>query len=414
MKVLHIMPYSPYPPIHGGAIRVLYLLKHLAQHHDVSVVCFGEEKDADRLKSVLNCQLDEVYTVHSPWTRMYRRPGQLYSRFTSMSYLQTACYSTDMQKKIDEILAEQDFDLVFSEFCMMGWYQLKTNALKILDAHNIEHDNYSRMVKLEQSLIKKNQYISESKKLRCEEIATFKRQNALFATSQRDTEIIESLAPGIPKFVIPNGVDTSYFVPNITSVDPHSMVFTGMMGYTPNSDGMLYFLDEIFPMITKEIPDAKITIVGNNPPAVLQKRASDNVIVTGYVDDVRPYVWNSKAYVVPLRMGGGTRLKVCEAMSMKKPIITTSIGCEGIDVESGKHVFIADTPGKFARMVINVLQDRSDHARLVENGYKLVRSVYDWSVICHEMETILQKLRDDNENCDQSEVAVSINSFKGG
>jgi polysaccharide biosynthesis protein PslH len=163
------------------------------------------------------------------------------------------------------------------------------------------------------------------------------------------------------------------------------------MKYVPNYDGILYFLDEIFPFILKKIPDAKIYIVGNGPPVALQRRASENIIVTGFVEDVRPYVWRSKAYVVPLRMGGGTRLKVVEAMAMRKPIVTTSIGCEGIEVKSGEHVFIADQPEEFARSVIAILNDSVSHLPVADRGYQLARSRYDWKSIGGLMEAVLQK-----------------------
>ena len=184
----------------------------------------------------------------------------------------------------------------------------------------------------------------------------------------------------------------SYFIPSDLSPEPASLVFTGMMAYVPNSDGMLYFLDEIFPLIQKSVPHAKIYIVGNNPPRALQQRASESVIVTGFVDDVRPYVWRSSVYVVPLRMGGGTRLKVLEAMAMKKPIVTTAIGCEGIDLRNGESALVLDQPQMFASAVVELLGSPSLRERLTTNGYELVRSRYQWDMIVREADRIYHSL----------------------
>jgi glycosyltransferase involved in cell wall biosynthesis len=164
------------------------------------------------------------------------------------------------------------------------------------------------------------------------------------------------------------------------------------MGYVPNNDGILYFLDEIFPLIQRKIPEAKVYIVGNLPTKKLLKRASDRVVITGYVQDVRRYVSRASVYVVPLRMGGGTRLKVVEAMAMKKPIVTTSIGCEGIRVANGESALIADEPRLFAEEVVELLRNASLRRRLVQNGYELMRSHYEWSVIGRQMEQIYQSI----------------------
>jgi glycosyltransferase involved in cell wall biosynthesis len=147
-------------------------------------------------------------------------------------------------------------------------------------------------------------------------------------------------------------------------------------------------------LICKKIPEAKIYIVGNSPPAHLLARASDNVIVTGYVDDVRPYIRKSSVYVVPLRMGSGTRLKIAEALSMRIPIVTTGIGCEGIDIISGEHALVADDPVSFADSVISLLQNSSLREKLTASGYELMKSNYDWSVIGQKVLSYYQMLVD--------------------
>jgi glycosyltransferase involved in cell wall biosynthesis len=392
MKVLHVMPYSPEPPIFGGALRNYHLLKNLAEYHQVTLVCFGTSDAALKLKKKFNANLREIHVIPDPPIRKYRRLGQLYAHWTKDSFLQLACRSQEMQTTLDRLLSGNVYDLIQTEFCMMGSYQFRTDALKILDAHNVEHEIYRRMAVHTDSWLRKWHYDHEYQRLYNEELVTYRKQDAIFVTSERDKEFLDVDIPNIPKFIIPNGVDVSYFKPSEQAPEATSLVFTGLMGYVPNYDGIFYFLEEIFPIIQKEIPQVKIYIVGDRPPKALLKRAGEHVVVTGFVDDVRPYVWRSSVYVVPLRMGGGTRLKVLEAMAMKKPIVTTSIGCEGIDVDHGESVLIADNPQEFAQSVIELVCNESLQKHLTRNGYDLVHRQYAWSVIGKQMELIYQRM----------------------
>ena len=396
MNILHLMPYSPDPPIFGGALRMHHLLNHLAERHQVTLACFGTADVPSKLHQAYNGRLCDVYAVPYPLVGRHRRLGQFISHWTRHSYLHLVCRSGDMQSLIDRLLSQKPYDVVQSEFSMMGSYRFGTRPVKILDAHNVEYDIYRRMTEHAWSWLRKRHYDHEYRKLRDEEREVCRAQDAIFVTSARDKELLDSDVPHIPKFVVPNGVDLSYFKPSdkpghpYSPNSPYSIVFTGLMGYVPNYDGILHFLDATFPLIKKSVPQATVTIVGNKPPRELVRRSGDGVTVTGLVGDVRPYVWNSSVYVVPLRMGGGTRLKVLEAMAMKKPIVTTTIGCEGIDVRHGESVLVADSPRQFADAVVSLFQDRSLRDRLTRNGYELVRQRYDWSVIGDQVDSIYQ------------------------
>ncbi len=297
-----------------------------------------------------------------------------------------------MQSQIDRVLADRKFDLVQSEFPMMASFRLNTDAVKILDAHNVEYENFRQMSRSARSIVRKLHYQHESRRLYNEEINACRSQDAMFVTSINDKHTFDSVVPEIPKYVIPNGVDASYFHPSHNNPEPYSLVFTGMMGYVPNYDGILFFLDQIFPRIQQRIPDARIYVVGNRPPKELVQRSSPSVIVTGYVDDVRPYIHRASVYVVPLRLGSGTRLKILEAMAMKKPIVTTSKGCEGIQVEHGHSAFIEDQPESFAERVVQLMEDISLRQSVVRAAYDLVMSRYEWSNVGEEVERAYQEL----------------------
>jgi len=207
--------------------------------------------------------------------------------------------------------------------------------------------------------------------------------------------------------VVPNGVDTKFFNKNDkVEQEPYTMVFTGAMGYLPNQDGIMFFLDEIYPLIKNEIPEAKIYVVGSRPPERLQKYATDDVIITGFVDDVRPYIDRSSVYVVPLNMGSGTRLKVLEAMSMEIPIVSTSIGCEGIEIKDGENILVRNEPQEFANAVIELMRNKKLSNDLVKEGYELVKTKYDWSVVCKGIDRAFSELLDQKDYGKQSKKAT--------
>lgn len=391
MKILQLFPYLPTPPTSGGALRIYHILKHLVKNHDVTVAGFGEEGDMELFKEDFPELEGKMHFVKRKRTR-YRRMMQLYSLFTSHSYWYNWGQSKKLKTKIDKLIARKNFDIILAEFASMGHFEFQTDAVRVLDAHNIEYDNFRRMSTLDWSYIRKKFYEREYKKVYKEEVAAFNRHDAIFTTSERDGSIIKKDVTDTPQYVIPNGVDTEFFSSSGADPEPFSMVFTGAMSYVPNYDGMIWFLDNIFPIIKKSIPQAKVYIVGSNPPAALKKRQSDSVIVTGFVDDVRPYVDQSSVFVVPLNMGSGTRLKVVEALSMEKPVVSTSIGCEGIDVEDGEHLVVRDEPAAFAEAVVQLFNDSQLQNKLIYNGYDLVKSNYDWEVICRSMDDAFHEL----------------------
>lgn len=386
MRVLHLMPYCPLPPNFGGALRMYHLLKNLVKRHEVTAVCYGTHSDREAMVSTFGCGLRAVHVVPPHWLTNYRRLGQLSAYCSRKSYFSLLTHQDRMQQVIDQLLSREEYDIVQSEFPMMGMFRLNTAAVKILDAHNVEYANFRRMSDNAHSLVRRLHYLRESKSMHAEEIRACRNQDAMFVTSLPDKEIFDSEVPHLSKFVIPNGVDMSYFRSSSLTREPHSMVFTGMMAYVPNYDAMLHFLDDIFPLIRKRVPDAKVYIVGNRPPMELSRRASADVVVTGYVDDVRPFIDRASVYIVPLRMGSGTRLKILEAMAMQIPVVTTSIGCEGIEVGHGTNAFLESAPEAFADRVVRLMKDADLRRTTVRSAYDLVSSRYDWSIVGEQVE----------------------------
>lgn len=391
MKVLYLIPYSPANPVFGGALRIYHLLRHLYKYHDVTVAGFSTPKEEKKLIKQFPLLAGKTHLVDYPYSDKSVRWSLVKSLFTTHSNWHQLTRSKLFQQKLDQLLAAESYDIIQSEFPVMAMFHYDNSAIKIIDSHNVEYDNFKRMAKVKNPF-KKLFYHLESYKFYREETAVCSQQDALFVTSERDISIFDQTVPGVPKYLIPNGVDTNYFQPFKTRPDPHSMVFVGMMKYVPNYDGITWFLDEIFPKILEKVPDATITIVGKNPPQSMLSRANKNIIVTGFVEDTRPYIEKSAVYVVPLRMGGGTRLKIMEALAVKKPIVSTSIGCEGIDVVNGESILITDKPDEFAARVIELFENPKRVTDLTDKGYELVKKLYRWESIGLQMDQAYKEL----------------------
>ncbi|HUI65829.1 MAG TPA: glycosyltransferase [Bacteroidota bacterium] len=360
------------------------LLKEMTRSHDVSVIMYGTPAEKSLVTESFGGRLRNIRAVEKPLksVSIHKRWAQIRSLFEAGSATTWSFYSDAMQHAIDRAVSENAFDLIQREFLVMGLFRAECpGAVHVLDAHNVEYDCVRRMAQASRSPIRRAFYGMEYRKMRQEETEIYGRQDALLVTSSRDKALLDKDLVRTPKFVIPNGVDASYFQPSTESPEPHSLVFTGAMNYFPNADGMTFFIKEILPLIRKHVPRIRVYIVGGRPTGQLVSMASRDVSVTGFVKDVRPYVHRSSVYIVPLRMGGGTRLKVLEALAMGKPVVTTSVGCEGIKVEDRHSALIADSAESFAASVVELLHNDTLRRNLAANGRQLIRAQYEWSAI---------------------------------
>ena len=392
MKILHILPFLPTPPDFGGALRVYNLLKHLYEHHDLTVAGFSDHGDLVAFEKAFPKLKNKAHFKQRFLKKNFKRSYQLLSLLSKESHWFLITRSASFQKMLDELVDKNQFDLVQFEFPALCQFNIKSDAKTVIDSHNVEYDNFRRMYEKEKSPLRKYFYKKEYEKIKVQEIQSARTRDAVFTTSERDKKIFQNELPEQDFYVIPNGVDTDFFAPTNEKPVSNTLVFTGMMGYVPNSDGINYFIDSILPLIRKQVPDIKLYVVGKNPSPSVLKRASDAITVTGFVEDVRPYIHKAGVYVVPLRMGGGTRLKVLEALSMKKPVVSTSIGCEGIDVKDGEHLLIADQKEHFAESVVKLLKDQKAAQKLSASGKELIENKYKWSAINEAVEQAYSKI----------------------
>ncbi|MEO5950998.1 MAG: glycosyltransferase [Chloroflexia bacterium] len=398
MKLLFLSPYLPSPPQSGGPRRVHGLLNELARRHEVSLLALtapGEDTEAAIEATGQYCT--EVVTVESDYvdralTQRRKRAIQLRSLFRTRSYERLTYYHPLFQSKLDKLASRGDFDVVTTEHSQMACYAMPRIARLVLDEHNIEYDILWRTTVAERPSVRKLYNLVNYIKLRREERTAWQQFDGITLTSERDVQMLRQVAQEKQTAVIPNAVDTELFRPSETPVEADTILFFGAINYYPNTEGLLFFLDSVFPLVKQQRPGARLLIVGQLPPTPITDRASEDVLVTGLVDDVRPYLERAAVVIAPLRIGGGTRLKIIEAMSMGKPIVATYIGAEGLDVNDGEDILLGDTAEQFAAQVAHVLGDVALARRLGNAARHRAVSQYSWHDAVDRLERFYHEL----------------------
>jgi glycosyltransferase involved in cell wall biosynthesis len=365
-------------PTWGAGTRVYQLARHLSSDHEVTVLSYGDPSDDEALAPLRDfCREVRMVPTRSDFS-IVRRARQVRWTTSRVPFHVREFYGAPMQAAVDSLLAEREFDIVQIELLQMTCFRLHTDAKVVLDEHNVEYELLHRMNQGERSAVRRAHHGLEERKVRRFERRWWERVDGVAVTSQRDELVVRQHAPGTPSAIVPNCVDADYFSPGDDEVKEGEIVFTGLMTYRPNLDAARHLVDDILPRIRALYAGATVTIVGRVYDEDLDSLRRPGVTVTNWVDDVRPFVRRASVVVVPLRMGGGTRLKVVEGLAMAKPMVSTTIGCEGIDVRPGEHLLVADAPGDFADSVARLLRDRAQRHRLGVAGNRLARAHYSW------------------------------------
>lgn len=382
--VLVVAPYLPWPADFGGALRIYHLVRQLAATQQVIVLAPATQDEFESIRELGT--ICDVATV--PTDRTARQPPGPRKRLTQLgslvggrSYLERSSYLPQMQSAIARLFLTREIDLVQFEFPASALYRLPEPRPTVFDAHNIEHELLRRVAGSSTSALRTTFNLAEYRKVRRLERTVWNRAALCIATSDRDAGLIErATSRAVP--VVPNGVDLEAFAPlHDVPVRPHHIVFTGAMRHQPNAVGAVWLARQVMPLVRREIPDATLTIAGADPPDSVRELASDCVTVTGRVPDIRDFLAEAAVVAVPLFSGGGTRLKVLEALAMAKPVVSTSLGAEGLDLAEGEHVSIADSPTAFASTVVELMRDRERAAALGLNGRAIVEQRYGWRTI---------------------------------
>jgi polysaccharide biosynthesis protein PslH len=404
VKILWLNAGLLLPLDKGGKLRTWHLMRHLAHRHDITYLSFEDasQTEADRLGMREVC------------TRLETVPRSDPAKGTLGFYLQAARYTVDSvpyavakyrsdayRARLEALLAEGRFDAVVCDFLPpLVNMPDRLPCPAILFTHNVEAEIWRRHAETAGNAVSKFLLGQQWNRMLRFEGDALRRFDLVLAVSDADAKTFERLYPGAlrqPVHVVQTGVDTQFFEPlPDAAVRPAHMVFTGSMDWLPNEDGMQWFVREILPLVRREEPSATLSIIGRSPTqAVTRLAEAGGVEVTGRVDDVRPHVAAGAVYVVPLRIGGGTRLKIFEAMSMAKAVVSTTIGAEGLPVTHEQDVIIADEPARFAHEVVRLIRDAGTRQRIEREARRLVVERYDWSAVAHDFEDALARLTAD-------------------
>jgi sugar transferase (PEP-CTERM/EpsH1 system associated) len=406
MRILLLTPQRPYPPHQGTTLRNFNLVKELSNRHTVSVLTFLEpDQDPDE-PGPLPELCEWVETVPLPLRSTGRRLRQMVlTRRPDMSW---RLWSPDFAERLAARLREDPpFDVVEIEGIEMAPYlpfleTARPRPLIIYDAHNAEWILQQRAFTADAGSPARWPAALYSwvqwHRLRRYEAALLRRVDHTVAMSAPDKVALRELVPHAPISVIPNGVDLAAYTRFRRTPIHYDLLFTGKMDFRPNVDAALWFGQQVLPLIQARRPQTTFAIVGQRPHARLDVlRERPGITITGYVDDVRPYISGATVYVAPLRVGGGTRLKLLEAMAMGKAIVSTTVGAEGFPVVNGQELILADEPENFALKVLMLLKKPAQRRELGRTGQAFARSNYGWEALVPKLEKIYEAgLRESN------------------
>jgi len=386
MKILQLTPRIPYPPDDGGKIGIFGITKYLAQRgHEITLLSIAPSQNSDISGLREYCKVE---TAVMKTTNSYK--GMFSSLFSQTPYTISKYHGRAVLNKLKDLLQRNRFDIVHVDHLHMAYYgkfiKKKFNLPVVLREHNVESTIWERYCQEILNPLAKVYAQLQFKKLYRYESRIVEDFDRCLMITEKDKERIKRMNPAVKACVIPAGVDTSYFHPLDVPIEPYSIVSVASMDWLPNIEGVLWFYSTTWSLVKKRIPQVKLYIVGKNPPTEVEGLAGKDIIVTGFVRDVREYMAKAAVFIVPLRSGGGMRIKILNALAMGKAVVSTSVGCEGIDVENGRNICIANTEKEFAERIIELLEDESKRKELGEKGLNLIRQKYQWERIAERIE----------------------------
>jgi polysaccharide biosynthesis protein PslH len=400
MRVLWLKSDLLLPLDKGGKLRTWHLLRHLATRHEITYLAFADPGTPPA----------DIQGMHEVAARVVTVPRADPAKGSWRFYLDAALHlvdplpyavakyrSREYAARLNALLSEGRFDVVVCDFLFPAVnLPRRLPCAAVIFTHNVESEIWRRHAETKQGIAGRFLYAMQYRRMLRAEERALGRFDGILAVSDADRDTLARLYPGAvrgPVHVVPTGVDTAFFSPGASDPASRNLVFTGSMDWLPNEDAMVFFCREVLPLIRAEEPDVTLSIVGRAPtPAVKRLAEEAGVSVTGRVDDVRPYMKEAAVYVVPLRIGGGTRLKIFEAMAMGKAVVSTTVGAEGLPVTSGEHVMLADDPRGFCRAVVRLLRDADRRRQLERAARALVVERHDWSAVAGELGSALERV----------------------
>lgn len=383
MMILFLSRWYPYPTDNGSKLRIYNLLRLLSEHHTIDLISFTSEKISENRITPMQRLCRHVETVQ------YRpfQPSRLKAILGFLSPIPRSVLDTDnteMHSVIYQKVKQNNYNLTIASEVDMAQYGLHLPMVKILE--DIELTPLLDQAKTEKNPFKKVRHILMWKKWLRYISTNLREYNGCTVVSEPECLLVGSLLRkhkiNTPVRIIPNGVDTSCYPHNYGKPVPGTIIFSGALTYSANYNAMAFFLGEVYPLIQAKYPNVKLTITGrldNVPILKLPKRSG--VVFTDYVEDVHPIIASCWVSIVPLQIGGGTRIKILEALALGTPVVSTTKGAEGLEITPGSDILIADSPTGFASAVLRLLEDPNLRQNLSQNGRRTVVKQYDWKII---------------------------------
>ena len=396
-KVLIFDEWFPWPLESGKKIRSYNLAKILAKKYDIIYLAFAKlPEDADKVVE-LSTFCHRVIPVTDLRTEKWTLPFyfEVIKNIFSDLPFSTVYHITDYYKNIlHEAISNYNPDIVHCEWSNLALYlENITDRPTVISAHNIESDIWKRLCHNSRNILVK--YIAKQQAERIEKLETFwyPKATCCIAVSKADQQVMRGYGANVE--VIENGVDLDYYDKwRDVSCESHNIAFTASFDTFSNQDAAFHFLREIYPLIKRSHPRIQLSLIGKNPPKSLVRLADadSSVHLTGTVPDVRPYLKDIAVCVVPLRIGGGSRLKILEAMALQKPVVSTSIGAEGLEITNNINILLADNPADFADAVSLLIVNKGNRESIAQAGYDFVKENYDWKLLAEKLHLVWSRL----------------------
>jgi glycosyltransferase involved in cell wall biosynthesis len=394
MKILLLTQVLPYPPDSGPKVKTWNLIKYLAQQHEITLVSFVRgDQSADVAHLRRYCRA--VHTLSMERGPLRDGLAMVHSLLNGQPWMMVRDDRAAMRRLVDRLAAVEHFDVAHADQLNMCQYARRVpHSFKLFDAHNALWVLYRRLSDTMSPGPQKWLLERDWRLLKDYEGHICREFDAVTAVIPEDKAALEEAIGEASNIqVIPITVDTDEVSYVERRPDADHVVHIGTMYWPPNVDGMLWFADEVWPFIRARRPETTFDLIGARPPkqVVALSQNGSGINVTGYVDDLGPYLAQTGVFVVPLRAGGGMRVKILNALAQGLPIVSTSLGCEGIQVTHERDILVADTPAEFAQAVLRVLEEPDLSARLSNNGRRLAETVYDYRVACRPLDKIYQQ-----------------------
>jgi polysaccharide biosynthesis protein PslH len=391
LNILIVSAQFPYPPHSGFATRVYQLARQLAAHHKVTLLAYARPDEHDGV-AALRQEMSVCAVERDAGSVNRKRAAQALSLASLRPFSCRAVYSRDVQRAIVELCARERFDVVQLESSLLCTFAVPEGPRLLLDEHNIEYEVFQRMCEGERSIPRRVFNRIEHARFRRFEQRWWTRVDGCVVTSDRELPVVRAHAPHTPVAVVPNCVDLDYFRPLANEVEPNTLVFNGILTYRPNLEAAHHLVEDIWPLVLRRRPDARLTLVGRADEADIRRLTRPGVVVTGEVPDIRPYLQRAAVVGVPVRIGGGTRLKVVEGLAMGKAMVSTSLGCEGIAVRDGEHLLIGDDATAFASRVVQLFESPNMRSALGRAGRSLVENQYSWELAGQRLQALYERV----------------------